>query len=702
MDALALEASGKKTNNAAGVAVPTGQAPTKRKPAKKAKKAVVFFEVEILDAKTKDKLCFLDKVEPNATIGEIKSMFHKSHPQWYPARQSIRLDPSIGPGGSFLLIARRESYLFSNAIVSEGKSLKDEDVLQHLPVGTTATFYFRDLGAQISWVTVFLTEYTGPLVIYLLFYFRVPFIYASKYDFTTSKHWVVHLACMCHSFHYIKRLLETLFVHRFSHGTMPLRNIFKNCTYYWGFAAWMAYYINHPLYTPPIYGEQQIRLALIIFLFCQIGNFSIHIALRNLRPPGSKTRKIPYPTKNPFTWIFLLVSCPNYTYEYGKKIHLLPIDDTIEGLTGNLFEVFLKPYFLEAYRPTLHLLSVSDSTVISSGDIFLVRGSMRAVEFKVVETDPSPHCIVAPDTVIYCEGEPIKREDEEENLNDVGYDDIGGCRKQLAQIKEMVELPLRHPGLFKAIGVKPPRGILLYGPAGTGKTLVARAVANETGAFFFLINGPEIMSKLAGESESNLRKAFEEAESNAPAIIFIDELDAIAPKREKKPTRPSSPPSVMCCVTARAQTHGEVERRIVSQLLTLMDGLKQRAHVVVMAATNRPNSIDSALRRFGQDRDAHTRRTFDREIDIGIPDSTGRLEILQIHTKNMKLADDVDLEKLGSWLGFTLMTQCLPVAFFTLVGFIQMTVWAKGKHRSYLKEFRDYPPLRSPILPFVL
>ncbi|KAM7418850.1 hypothetical protein PAMA_016124 [Pampus argenteus] len=298
-------------------------------------------------------------------------------------------------------------------------------------------------------------------------------------------------------------------------------------------------------------------------------------------------------------------ACPDI--KYGKKIHVLPIDDTIEGLTGNLFEVFLKPYFLEAYRP------------VHKGDIFLVRGSMRAVEFKVVETDPSPHCIVAPDTVIYCEGEPIKREDEEESLNDIGYDDIGGCRKQLAQIKEMVELPLRHPGLFKAIGVKPPRGILLYGPAGTGKTLVARAVANETGAFFFLINGPEIMSKLAGESESNLRKAFEEAEKNAPAIIFIDELDAIAPKREK--------------------THGEVERRIVSQLLTLMDGLKQRAHVVVMAATNRPNSVDAALRRFGR---------FDREIDIGIPDSTGRLEILQIHTKNMKLSDDVDLERIAT------------------------------------------------------
>lgn len=303
--------------------------------------------------------------------------------------------------------------------------------------------------------------------------------------------------------------------------------------------------------------------------------------------------------------IVSIQSCPDV--KYGKRVHILPIDDTVEGLTGNLFEVYLKPYFLEAYRP------------IHKGDIFIVRGGMRAVEFKIIETDPAPYCIVAPDTVIHCEGEPIKREEEENQLNEVGYDDIGGCRKQLAQIKEMVELPLRHPQLFKAIGVKPPRGILLYGPPGTGKTLIARAVANETGAFFFLINGPEIMSKLAGESESNLRKAFEEAEKNAPAIIFIDELDAIAPKREK--------------------THGEVERRIVSQLLTLMDGLKQRAHVIVMAATNRPNSIDGALRRFGR---------FDREVDIGIPDTTGRLEILSIHTKNMKLASDVDLEQVAS------------------------------------------------------
>jgi len=303
--------------------------------------------------------------------------------------------------------------------------------------------------------------------------------------------------------------------------------------------------------------------------------------------------------------IVAVAACPDV--KYGAKIHVLPLDDTIDGLTGNFFEVYLKPYFLEAYRP------------IHKGDTFIVRGGMRAVEFKVIETDPAPFCIVAPDTVIHCDGDPIKREEEEDALNSIGYDDIGGCRKQLAQIKEMVELPLRHPSLFKAIGVKPPRGILMFGPPGTGKTLLARAVANETGAFFFLINGPEIMSKLAGESESNLRKAFEEAEKNSPAIIFIDELDSIAPKREK--------------------THGEVERRIVSQLLTLMDGLKQRSHVIVMAATNRPNSIDPALRRFGR---------FDREVDIGIPDAVGRMEILRIHTKNMRLAEDLDLEQVAA------------------------------------------------------
>eukprot|EP00879_Flechtneria_rotunda_P007018 GHRR01007367.1.p1 GENE.GHRR01007367.1~~GHRR01007367.1.p1 ORF type:complete len:769 (+),score=291.21 GHRR01007367.1:406-2712(+) len=310
--------------------------------------------------------------------------------------------------------------------------------------------------------------------------------------------------------------------------------------------------------------------------------------------------------------------------KYGKRVHVLPIDDTIEGITGNLFDVFLKPYFLEAYRP------------VRKGDTFLARGGMRSVEFKVVETDPAEYCIVAPDTEIFCEGDPIKREDEEK-LDEVGYDDVGGVRKQMAQIRELVELPLRHPQLFKTIGVKPPKGILLYGPPGSGKTLIARAVANETGATFYIINGPEIMSKLAGESESNLRKVFVEAEKNAPSIIFIDEIDSIAPKRDK--------------------TQGEVERRIVSQLLTLMDGLKSRAHVIVIAATNRPNTIDAALRRFGR---------FDREIDIGVPDETGRLEVLRIHTKNMKLDDEVDLEAIArdthGYVGADLAALCTEAA----------------------------------------
>ena len=288
---------------------------------------------------------------------------------------------------------------------------------------------------------------------------------------------------------------------------------------------------------------------------------------------------------------------PNLT-----KVHILPIDDTIEGITGDLAQTYLIPYFRDAYRP------------VKKGDLFLVRGGFKAVEFKVVACEPGEFGIVAPSTMLFTEGEPIKREDEEK-LDDVGYDDIGGCRKQMAQIREMIELPLRHPQLFKTLGVKPPRGVLLYGPPGSGKTLIARAVANETGAFFFLINGPEIMSKMAGEAESNLRKAFEEAEKNSPAIIFIDELDSIAPKRDK--------------------VHGEVERRVVSQLLTLMDGLKARGQVIVIAATNRPNSIDQALRRFGR---------FDREIDIGVPDEIGRMEILRIHTRNMKLAEDVELQ----------------------------------------------------------
>lgn len=207
----------------------------------------------------------------------------------------------------------------------------------------------------------------------------------------------------------------------------------------------------------------------------------------------------------------------------------------------------------------------------------------------------------------------------------------------MAAIREMIELPLRHPTLFKTLGIKPPRGVLLFGPPGSGKTLIARAIANETGAFFFLLNGPEIMSKMAGQAEENLRKAFAEADANQPAIIFIDEIDSIAPNREK--------------------SQGEVEKRVVAQLLTLMDGVKGRGQVVCIGATNRPNSLDPALRRFGR---------FDREIDIGVPDEVGRMEILRIHTKNMKLSDDVDLAHVAKdthgFVGSDLAALCTEAA----------------------------------------
>ncbi|XP_075994205.1 very-long-chain enoyl-CoA reductase [Genypterus blacodes] len=254
-----------------------------------------YFEVEVLDAKTREQLCFMDKVEPHSTIGEIKNLFHKSYPHWYPARQALKLDP-------------------------KGKSLRDDEVLQSLPVGTTATMYFKDLGPQLGWTMVFLAEYMGPLLTYLLFYFRVPCIYSHKHTFTPSPHPAVTVACACHTFHYVKRLIETIFVHRFSYGTMPLRTIVRNCVYYWGFSAWLAYYINHPLYTPPTYGDLQVNYALLIFMMCELGNFSIHLSLNTLKGDGTKIRKFPNPSKNPFTWLFFFVSCPNYTYEVGAWV----------------------------------------------------------------------------------------------------------------------------------------------------------------------------------------------------------------------------------------------------------------------------------------------------------------------------------------------------------------------------------------------
>ncbi|XP_022524097.1 very-long-chain enoyl-CoA reductase [Astyanax mexicanus] len=253
-------------------------------------KNYVFFEVEVLDPDSRTQLCYLDKVEPNATIKEIKTLLHKLYPKWYPSRQALKLHP-------------------------EGKALKDEDVLEDLPVGTTATMFLQDLGPQLSWTMVFLAESVGPLFVYLLFYYRLPFIYGPAHSYSRSPHAVVRLACICHTLHYIKRLVETIFVHRFSQGTLPVQTIMLNCVYYWGFAAWLAYYINHPLYTTPMYGKLQIYSALLMFLICECGNFSINLSLNRISSNGSKPTQIPNPTNNPFTWLFFFVSCPNYTYE---------------------------------------------------------------------------------------------------------------------------------------------------------------------------------------------------------------------------------------------------------------------------------------------------------------------------------------------------------------------------------------------------
>ncbi|MEM4186286.1 MAG: CDC48 family AAA ATPase [Candidatus Caldarchaeum sp.] len=252
---------------------------------------------------------------------------------------------------------------------------------------------------------------------------------------------------------------------------------------------------------------------------------------------------------------------------------------------------------------------------VAKGDIIVVPVLGMGVELKVSSTSPSPIVMVTESTVVEISTTPAKRLEE---VSGVTYEDIGGLHEELQRIREMIELPLKHPELFRHLGIEPPKGVILYGPPGTGKTLIAKAIANETGAHFVSINGPEIMSKFYGESEARLREVFQEAEQSAPSIIFIDELDAIAPKR--------------------SEVTGEVERRVVSQLLTLMDGLKSRGQVIVIGATNRIEAVDPALRRPGR---------FDREIRIGVPDRNGRREILLIHTRRMPLAEDVNLDELA-------------------------------------------------------
>jgi len=241
---------------------------------------------------------------------------------------------------------------------------------------------------------------------------------------------------------------------------------------------------------------------------------------------------------------------------------------------------------------------------------------LQEIRLVVVSTQPRGIVQVTAETEIELRSQ--FEEPKEARRADVTYDDIGGLGNTVDQVREMVELPLRHPELFQRLGIDPPKGVLLYGPPGTGKTLLARAVANETEAQFFHIAGPEIMGRHYGESEQRLRQVFQEAQQNAPAIIFIDEIDSIAPKRE--------------------EVTGEVERRIVAQLLTLMDGLEPRQNIVVIGATNRREAIDEALRRPGR---------FDREIVIGVPDEPGRREVLTIHTRGMPLAEDVDLDEIA-------------------------------------------------------
>jgi len=243
----------------------------------------------------------------------------------------------------------------------------------------------------------------------------------------------------------------------------------------------------------------------------------------------------------------------------------------------------------------------------------------NSITLIITKVAPKGMVIVTDDTEIELKEEAYKPEEGKQEVSDIHYEDIGGLGRELQLVREMIELPLRHPEIFERLGIQPPKGVLLYGPPGTGKTLIAKAVANEVDAHFSTISGPEIVSGTYGESEKKLREIFEEAQANAPAIIFIDEVDSIAPKRE--------------------DTKGELERRVVAQLLALMDGLKGRGQVIVIAATNLPDSIDPALRRGGR---------FDREIEVGIPDKKGRLEIFQVHTRGVPLADDVKIEEFAN------------------------------------------------------
>ena len=324
----------------------------------------------------------------------------------------------------------------------------------------------------------------------------------------------------------------------------------------------------------------------------------------------------------------------------AKKVVLAPIENNIR-VQGDVRGLFAGKVMVQgdiigsqirAPRPSMGFNSLFE-------ELMDFTPAMKEIKFAVVSTNPKDIVIVGPNTEVQLHETPVDVSKIEGvgNLVDVSYEDIGGLKEEVKKVREMIEIPLKRPELFEKLGIAPPKGVLMHGPPGTGKTLLAKAVASESDAHFIAINGPEIMSKYVGGSEENLREYFEEAEENSPSIIFIDELDAIAPKRE--------------------ETNGEVERRTVAQLLTLMDGLKSRGQVVVIGATNRPDSLDPALRRPGR---------FDREIEIGVPDSEERKEVLEIHTRNMPLAEDVDLEKIANtthgFVGADLESLCKEAA----------------------------------------
>jgi transitional endoplasmic reticulum ATPase len=286
----------------------------------------------------------------------------------------------------------------------------------------------------------------------------------------------------------------------------------------------------------------------------------------------------------------------------GDRVVLAPTEDFIpHEYTGYIAE---------------HIKSEMLNKPLARGEVILVPIYAGALKLAVISTSPSTAIYITERTEVVIKPEPVK--EIAERIPRVTWEDIGDLEEAKTRLREIVELPMRHPELFRHLGIEPPKGVLLYGPPGVGKTLLAKALANEVGAYFIAINGPEIMSKFYGESEQRLREIFEEAQKNAPAIIFIDEIDAIAPKRE--------------------EVVGEVEKRVVAQLLTLMDGLAERGRVIVIGATNRPDALDPALRRPGR---------FDREIEIPPPDKKARREILAVHTRSVPLDDDVHLDKIA-------------------------------------------------------